>query len=559
MVAAPMRGRSPPRPPDTQGKSYAAVVGNTSRSSHGIIHQRSEPTVVPIWINLPGLPINFFNLKDLKAIGSIVWKIRHNSDTCRSLLREEIFQLKDKGEGKEWEISRTIRSYPTNKNNTKIWVEKVFKRNDRKITEDLRQPKNCLEDDQSGDRDNELEKDGFIQSNKDCDSSSKGNNLNEKDSIQGEEIIKVDDEITDEERETGSHSKYQQTNGEKEAAMEESNLKIWNSKNNEQDEERMLSSEGCLIVLRRRSMAREKIQIRKIDNTTARQVTFSKRRRGLFKKAEELAILCDAEVALIIFSATGKLFEYSSSRTKEILDRHSLHSKNLEKLDQPSLELKLENRNHSRWNKEAAEKSHQLRQMRGEELQGLSTEKLQQLEKQLETGLSRVLQTKGDIIMKEISTLKRKEVQLMEENDQLRNKLLKMSKTPKHVTTEPEIVVHEEDQSLESVTTISGSAGPSQDYDSSNISLKLGLNFHTSGSASTYESTSVASVPYCLQHLSTVKDLRLLLYVLVVNVDQSFKDSFFVLLNLEHPQVENYRPVTRIFPQPRAPPLLKQS
>ncbi|KAE8701143.1 hypothetical protein F3Y22_tig00110548pilonHSYRG00344 [Hibiscus syriacus] len=59
-------------------------------------------------------------------------------------------------------------------------------------------------------------------------------------------------------------------------------------------------------------MAREKIQIRKIDNNTARQVTFAKRRRGLFKKAEELAILCDADVALIIFSSTGKLFEYAS-------------------------------------------------------------------------------------------------------------------------------------------------------------------------------------------------------------------------------------------------------
>ncbi|RWW21207.1 hypothetical protein GW17_00014642, partial [Ensete ventricosum] len=60
-------------------------------------------------------------------------------------------------------------------------------------------------------------------------------------------------------------------------------------------------------------MAREKIQIKKISNATARQVTFSKRRRGLFKKAEELSILCDAEVALIVFSSTGKLFEFSSS------------------------------------------------------------------------------------------------------------------------------------------------------------------------------------------------------------------------------------------------------
>lgn len=61
-------------------------------------------------------------------------------------------------------------------------------------------------------------------------------------------------------------------------------------------------------------MAREKIKIKKIDNVTARQVTFSKRRRGLFKKASELSVLCDADVALIIFSSTGKLFEFSNSR-----------------------------------------------------------------------------------------------------------------------------------------------------------------------------------------------------------------------------------------------------
>ena len=61
-------------------------------------------------------------------------------------------------------------------------------------------------------------------------------------------------------------------------------------------------------------MTRKKIPIKKIDNINARQVTFSKRRKGLFKKAQELSTLCDAEIALIVFSATGKLFEYASSR-----------------------------------------------------------------------------------------------------------------------------------------------------------------------------------------------------------------------------------------------------
>ncbi|RRT39899.1 hypothetical protein B296_00035409 [Ensete ventricosum] len=61
-------------------------------------------------------------------------------------------------------------------------------------------------------------------------------------------------------------------------------------------------------------MGRGKIVIRRIDNTTSRQVTFSKRRNGLLKKAKELAILCDAEVGLVIFSSTGRLYEFSSSR-----------------------------------------------------------------------------------------------------------------------------------------------------------------------------------------------------------------------------------------------------
>jgi MADS-box transcription factor len=61
-------------------------------------------------------------------------------------------------------------------------------------------------------------------------------------------------------------------------------------------------------------MGRAKIEIKRIDNATNRQVTFSKRRNGLLKKAYELSVLCDADVAVIMFSPTGKLFEYANSR-----------------------------------------------------------------------------------------------------------------------------------------------------------------------------------------------------------------------------------------------------
>lgn len=53
--------------------------------------------------------------------------------------------------------------------------------------------------------------------------------------------------------------------------------------------------------------------MKRIENATSRQVTFSKRRNGFLKKAYELSVLCDAEVAVIIFSQKGRLYEFSST------------------------------------------------------------------------------------------------------------------------------------------------------------------------------------------------------------------------------------------------------
>ena len=60
-------------------------------------------------------------------------------------------------------------------------------------------------------------------------------------------------------------------------------------------------------------MVRGKIEMKKIENATSRQVTFSKRRNGLLKKAYELSVLCDAQVSLIVFSQRGRLYEFSNS------------------------------------------------------------------------------------------------------------------------------------------------------------------------------------------------------------------------------------------------------
>ncbi|KAL2505965.1 AGAMOUS-like [Abeliophyllum distichum] len=70
-------------------------------------------------------------------------------------------------------------------------------------------------------------------------------------------------------------------------------------------------------------MGRVKLQIKKIENTTNRQVTFSKRRNGLMKKAYELSVLCDVDVALIMFSPSGRVSIFSGNRSiDEIMTRY---------------------------------------------------------------------------------------------------------------------------------------------------------------------------------------------------------------------------------------------
>ncbi|KAI5562955.1 hypothetical protein POPTR_015G098400v4 [Populus trichocarpa] len=69
-------------------------------------------------------------------------------------------------------------------------------------------------------------------------------------------------------------------------------------------------------------MGRGKVELKRIENSASRQVTFSKRRNGLLKKAFELSILCEAEVSLIIFSPSGKFYQFSSHDMERSVARY---------------------------------------------------------------------------------------------------------------------------------------------------------------------------------------------------------------------------------------------
>ncbi|XP_059613879.1 myocyte-specific enhancer factor 2 isoform X9 [Phlebotomus argentipes] len=79
-------------------------------------------------------------------------------------------------------------------------------------------------------------------------------------------------------------------------------------------------------------MGRKKIQISRITDERNRQVTFNKRKFGVMKKAYELSVLCDCEIALIIFSSSNKLYQYASTDMDKVLLKYTEYNEPHESL-----------------------------------------------------------------------------------------------------------------------------------------------------------------------------------------------------------------------------------
>ncbi|KAF4358344.1 hypothetical protein F8388_014614 [Cannabis sativa] len=131
-------------------------------------------------------------------------------------------------------------------------------------------------------------------------------------------------------------------------------------------------------------MGRGKVELKRIENPTSRQVTFSKRRNGLLKKAFELSLLCDAEL------------QFWRTRIEEM------------KRSTETLEANLRN-------------------LAGEDLSTLGMKELKQLERQLKIGVERVRCKKRRILSEHINYLKRKRRELLEENKRLLRKVSEFS------------------------------------------------------------------------------------------------------------------------------------
>ncbi|XP_020533192.2 agamous-like MADS-box protein MADS1, partial [Jatropha curcas] len=213
-----------------------------------------------------------------------------------------------------------------------------------------------------------------------------------------------------------------------------------------------------------RKSGRGKIEIKRIENTTNRQVTFCKRRNGLLKKAYELSVLCDAEVALVVFSSRGRLYEYANNSVRATIDRYkkacsdstnpaSASEANTQFYQQESSKLRRQIREIQNFN----------RHILGESLSSMTFKDLKNLEGRLEKGISRIRSKKNEMLFAEIEYMQKREIELQNDNMYLRAKIAENERA-------------QEQQQQQQTNLMQGSvyeSVPSQQYDRNFIPVNL--------------------------------------------------------------------------------------
>ncbi|XP_039013475.1 agamous-like MADS-box protein AGL18 [Hibiscus syriacus] len=223
-------------------------------------------------------------------------------------------------------------------------------------------------------------------------------------------------------------------------------------------------------------MGRRKIEMKKIENLNSRQVTFSKRRNGLLKKAKELSILCDAEVGVIIFSGTGKVYQWSSTSMEETLSRFNRGKA----IDESSGEEKPEPNPKPIDVNTLKEEYLRLRAaymwLNGKELEGMSFKELQQLEHQLNEGLFSVKEHKEQLLLEQLKRSKLQEQKALLEKESLRKQVEELQqKTSSNLLQRNPLQITFSPNTLKAAFGFDDASDDDDDEDHSDTSLHLNL------------------------------------------------------------------------------------
>ncbi|XP_024183394.1 truncated transcription factor CAULIFLOWER A isoform X1 [Rosa chinensis] len=163
-------------------------------------------------------------------------------------------------------------------------------------------------------------------------------------------------------------------------------------------------------------MGRGKVQLKRIEDKIRRQVTFSKRRTGLMKKARELSVLCGVEVGLIIFSAKGRLYEFCSGDSLgNVLERYQIHNEEEVAAPKNAKKHNLELTGNGTCTKKSLKMIQS--ELEAQNIENLDVTELTQLEKQLDAILRQTRSRKMQLMMETITALIEKGKKLGEEKD----------------------------------------------------------------------------------------------------------------------------------------------
>lgn len=169
------------------------------------------------------------------------------------------------------------------------------------------------------------------------------------------------------------------------------------------------------------------MEIKRIEDKSSRQATFSKRRNGLMKKAKQFSILCDVDVAVLVFSSRGRLFEFSSTNSLTgIVHRYNNHMKAEDKVS-----AEVAGTEESKYSIFMAMKEllqTVQKQLEEPDVDDLSITDLVHLENQVETALTQTRFRKTHLLIESIKNLHDKEKLLRGENKVLEDEIAMKNK-----------------------------------------------------------------------------------------------------------------------------------
>uniref|UniRef100_A0A6N2JXA9 MADS-box domain-containing protein n=1 Tax=Salix viminalis TaxID=40686 RepID=A0A6N2JXA9_SALVM len=176
-------------------------------------------------------------------------------------------------------------------------------------------------------------------------------------------------------------------------------------------------------------MGRKKVELKRIEKKICRQITFSKRRNGLIKKARDLSVLCDVQVALLVFSGTGKLYEFSSAGSvAQILKRRRSHFEEKTALSNGANDAELYHGKYIKKFKSCAELLQIVRRsFEDSNFEELTLRDLEQTEMQIDAALRHTRARKMQLMLESMNALHEKVETLREENQLLQTQVSAMN------------------------------------------------------------------------------------------------------------------------------------